>query len=150
MQLVYDTSGCSSRGVSWSPSNRYLNRSQPASTRLCDNHIIMSCLCSSQGFSWSPSNRYLSRSKLASPRLISQPYIIMHVSLLECDTSGCSSQDFSWSPSNRHVNRSKLASTRLCYNHNITTANRGYHNMSRTYSGQDRHLISLTSCGALY
>ena len=37
MQLVYDTSGCSSQGFSWSPSNRYLNRSKLASTRLCNN-----------------------------------------------------------------------------------------------------------------
>jgi len=40
MQLVYDTSGCSSQGLSWSPSYRYLNRSKLASTRLCNNHII--------------------------------------------------------------------------------------------------------------
>ena len=36
----YDTSGCSSQGLSWSPSNRYLNRSKLASTRLCNNHTI--------------------------------------------------------------------------------------------------------------
>ena len=30
MQLVYDTSGCSSQGFSWSPSNRYLNRAKLA------------------------------------------------------------------------------------------------------------------------
>ena len=41
MQLVYDTSGCSSQGLSWSPSNRYLNRSKLASTRLCNNHIFI-------------------------------------------------------------------------------------------------------------
>ena len=41
MQLVYDTSGCSSQGLSWSRSNRYLNRSKLASTRLCNNHIII-------------------------------------------------------------------------------------------------------------
>ena len=34
-------SGCSSQGFSWSPSNRYLNRSKLASTRLCNNHIII-------------------------------------------------------------------------------------------------------------
>ena len=37
--LVYDTSGCSSQGFSWSSSNRYLNRSKLASTWLCNNHI---------------------------------------------------------------------------------------------------------------
>ena len=42
MLLVYDTSGCSSQGFSWSPSNRYLDRSKLASTRLCNSHIIMS------------------------------------------------------------------------------------------------------------
>ena len=36
----YDTSGCNSQGFSWSPSNRFLNRSKLASTRLCNNHII--------------------------------------------------------------------------------------------------------------
>ena len=41
MQLVNDTSGCSSQGLSWSPSNRYLNRSKLASTRLCNNHIYV-------------------------------------------------------------------------------------------------------------
>ena len=40
-QLEYDTSKCSSQGFSWSPSNRYLDRSKLASTRLCNNHIIM-------------------------------------------------------------------------------------------------------------
>jgi len=40
-ELVYDTSRCSSQGFSWSPSNRYLNRSKLASTRLCNNHIII-------------------------------------------------------------------------------------------------------------
>ena len=44
--MSYDTSGCSSQGFSWSPSNRYLNRSKLASTRLCNNHII----CDSVGF----------------------------------------------------------------------------------------------------
>ena len=39
--LVYDTSGCSAQGFSWSPSNRSLNRSKLASTRLCNNHIII-------------------------------------------------------------------------------------------------------------
>ena len=34
-------SGCSSQGFSWSPSNRYLNRSKLASTRLCNNHIML-------------------------------------------------------------------------------------------------------------
>ena len=29
-----------SQGLSWSPSNRYLNRSKLASTRLCNNHIF--------------------------------------------------------------------------------------------------------------
>ena len=38
---VYETSGCSSQGFSWSPSNKYLNRSKLASTRLCNNHIII-------------------------------------------------------------------------------------------------------------
>ena len=37
MLLVHDTSGCSSQGLSWSPSNRYLNRSKLASTRSCNN-----------------------------------------------------------------------------------------------------------------
>ena len=41
MQLVYDTSGCSSQGFSWSPNNRYLDKSKLASTRLCNNHIII-------------------------------------------------------------------------------------------------------------
>ena len=31
MQIVHDTSGCSSQGFSWSPSNRYLSRSKLAS-----------------------------------------------------------------------------------------------------------------------
>ena len=44
MLLVYDTSGCSPQGFSWSPSNRYLNRSKLASTRLCNNHIILNSL----------------------------------------------------------------------------------------------------------
>ena len=34
-------SECSSQGFSWPPSNRYLNRSKLASTRLCNNHIII-------------------------------------------------------------------------------------------------------------
>jgi len=38
--LVYDTSGCSFQGISWSPGYRYLNRSKLASTRLRDNHIM--------------------------------------------------------------------------------------------------------------
>ena len=37
--LLHFTSGCSSQGFSWSPSNRYLNSSKLASTRLCNNHI---------------------------------------------------------------------------------------------------------------
>jgi len=45
MQLVYDTSGCSSQGFSWSPSDKYLNRSKLASTRLCNNHITILLLC---------------------------------------------------------------------------------------------------------
>ena len=44
MQLVYNTSGCSSQGFSWSPSDRYLNRSKLASTRLCNNHITQASL----------------------------------------------------------------------------------------------------------
>ena len=40
-ELVYDTSKCSSQGFSWSPSHRSLNRSKLASTRLCNNHIII-------------------------------------------------------------------------------------------------------------
>ena len=38
-------SGCSSQGFSWSPSNRYLNGSKLASTRLCNNHIINDIHC---------------------------------------------------------------------------------------------------------
>ena len=38
------TSGCSSQGFSWSHSNRCLNRSTLASTRLCNNHIIIYAL----------------------------------------------------------------------------------------------------------
>ena len=41
MQPIYDTSGCSSQGFSWSLRNRYLNKSKLASTRLCNNHIII-------------------------------------------------------------------------------------------------------------
>ena len=39
--LMQASDGCSSQGSSWSPSNRYLNRSKLASTRLCNNHIII-------------------------------------------------------------------------------------------------------------
>ena len=44
--FFYDTSGCSSQGFSWLPSNRYLNRSKLASTRLCSNqpHYYYYCL----------------------------------------------------------------------------------------------------------
>ena len=42
MQLVFDSSGCSSQCISWSLSNRYLNRSKLASTRLCNNHSMWS------------------------------------------------------------------------------------------------------------
>ena len=47
-QLVYDTNGCSSQGFSWSPSNRYLNRSKLASARLCNNHTIIISLQTTQ------------------------------------------------------------------------------------------------------
>ena len=43
-ERVYDTSGFSSQGFSWSPSNRYLNRSKLASTRLLNNHISYGCV----------------------------------------------------------------------------------------------------------
>ena len=50
--LVYDTSGCSSQGVSWSPSNGCLNKSKQASTQLIYNHIISHESVSIPGFAF--------------------------------------------------------------------------------------------------
>ena len=45
MWLVYDTSGCSSQGISWLPTCRYLNRSTLASTRLCNSRSQLLAGC---------------------------------------------------------------------------------------------------------
>ena len=49
----------SSQGFSWSPSNRYLNRTklELAATRLCNNHIIIMRLCNQVCVNWFVSYR---------------------------------------------------------------------------------------------
>ena len=131
MQLVYDTSGCSSQGFSWSPSNRYLNRSKLASTRLCNNHIIIIkhqhfVAVAIHGFQLGSIHKFRSGPQIGShPLRRRSPLAALQHCRRGCQRAGCCLgqslvPSISWSPSNRYLIRSKLASTRLCDNHIIT------------------------------